>query len=131
MKKTITLIELIMVIVIVGILAVLVIPNLSRSRIIANESATQANLKSISAALENYATSNNGTYPTLESSLTSANPPYLSQSFDGTTQGGYTYTYTLTTSAYTITAVPSNCGGSGTKNYNVTTGGVLNSANCP
>lgn len=130
MKKAITLIELVMVIVIVGILSVLVIPSILRSRVIANESAAQANVKSISAAIENYATSNNSTYPTSESQLTSANPPYLSQSFCGTTQGGYSYSCSLTTSSYNITASPSNCGGSGTKIYTVTTGGAFTSPDC-
>jgi prepilin-type N-terminal cleavage/methylation domain-containing protein len=129
-KKDFTLIELIIVIVIIGILITIVIPRLSTTHRIANESAAQANLRTISAALENYATVNNGNYPTDESQLTGASPPYLSQSFCGNTVSGYDFSCTLSSSGYTVTATPTSCGSSGSNNYTITTGGVLSSAPC-
>jgi len=127
-----TLIELIMVIVIIGILAAIAIPSMKRNYTIAKESVAQSNLRIISSALENYSTVN-GNYPTDESQLTGANPPYLNQSFCGNTVSGYTYSCTFPNPAdgtYTITATPSSCGVTGTRTYTITTGGVLTSTGC-
>jgi len=127
-----TLIELVVVIVIIGILAAIAIPNITRSNMTTREAAAQANLNIISAALENYA-SVNGSYPTAETDLTGATPPYLNQSFCGNTVNGYIYSCTLPNPAdgtYTITATPSSCGVTGTKTYTITTGGVLSNSGC-
>ena len=130
MRKSFTLIELVMVIVIVSILAVIAMPKMFRAQTIANDSAAKANLEIISAALENYAIANNGNYPTSESQLTGASPPYLNRSYCGKTINGYSYSCTLNTTDYTIKATPVSCGSSGTKNYTITTGGLLSESGC-
>ncbi len=119
-----------MVIVVVSILAVIAMPKMFRTQTVANDSAAKANLEIISAALENYAISNNGNYPTSESQLTGASPPYLNRSYCGKTINGYSYSCTLNTTGYTITATPASCGSSGTKNYTITTGGLLSESGC-
>lgn len=130
MKKAVTLIELIMVITILSILVLVAVPKISSSYQVSNESAAQANLQTISVAAENYSTANSGNYPTAESQLTGATPPYLNRSFCSATVNGYTYSCTLNASSYTITATPSACGKTGKKNFTVTTGGAISSANC-
>ena len=131
-RKSFTLIELVMVIIIIGILAAIAIPNISRSNMIAKESAAQSNLRIISSALEDYSTVNDN-YPTAESQLTGATPSYLNQSFCGNTLNGYTYSCIFPNPAdgtYTITATPSSCGHTGSKIYTIIQGGVLSSVGC-
>jgi prepilin-type N-terminal cleavage/methylation domain-containing protein len=129
-KKGFTLVEIMIVVAIIALLAAIAIPNLLRARLTANESAAQANLRTISTAAETYAAANNGSYPTAESALTGASPKYLNKSFCGTTTQGYTYSCSFSSSAYTITAAAANCDVSGSKDYTITTGGVLSSADC-
>lgn len=128
-KKFFTLIELIIVIVIIGALAIIALPKISQAYRIGNESAAQANIKIISAAIENYVASTNN-YPTVEANLTGANPPYLSQTYCGLSRQGYSYTCTFQANAYSITAVPVSCGGSGSQRFTVVTGGGLTANGC-
>ena len=52
-----TLIELLLVVAIIGILAAIAIPSLSRARMVANESSAVASLRSINSAQSTYASS--------------------------------------------------------------------------
>ena len=113
MRNAFTIIELIIVIIVVGIMILIAIPNVTRSRITANESTTQQNLQIFSAACENFATNNHGDYPTSEAQLTGAAPPYLSQSFCGRTINGYTYSCSFTAAAYSVDADADGCGSTG------------------
>lgn len=125
MKKTLTLIEIIMVIVIIGIIAAIAIPNVTNSYRLGNENAARGNLGIISAAMETYSTANNGSYPTLESQLTTASPPYLYRTFSGSSIQGYGYVYSnLDGTGYTVTATPSSAA-TGSTTYMVVTGGVI------
>jgi len=125
-------VEIMIVVAIIALLASIAIPNLLRARITANESAAQATLRTISVAIETYASANGGTYPTAETDLTGVTPPYLNKAYNEVTESGYKYVYTtLATTNYTVTARPTSCTMSGTKSFTVSTGGVLSTdASC-
>lgn len=129
MKKGFTLIELVTVIVIIGVLAAIGFPKITQAYRTGNESAAQANLKIISAAIENYvATTNN--YPSAEANLTGANPPYLPKAYCGLNNQGYSYTCTFQTTGYSLTATPVSCVGSGSQKFTVTNGGGFTANGC-
>lgn len=131
LKKSFTLVEIMIVIAVVALLAALAIPNLLRAKINANEGSAQTILKHISNAIESYATANVGKYPTAITDLTTATPPYLNEDLATLSRGGYTFSCeTLTESAYSCTATPTTCGKTGTKTYTISTGGILASAAC-
>jgi len=125
LKTALTLIEIIVVIVIIGIIAAIAIPNVTMSYRLGNENAARGNLGIISASMETYSTSNNGSYPTSEAQLTGAVPPYLYRTFSGSTIQGYGYVYSnLDGTGYTVTATPSSSA-TGSVTHTVVTGGVI------
>lgn len=133
MKKGVTLIELIAVIVIVGIIAAIAIPQISITYRAANESAAKGNLEIIAAADETYATVYNGDYGT-ENQLRTDNPPFLHRDYCGKTIQGFTYTCTTMDSTdYFITATPSSCNSSGSRSFTICDdngGAVVSVAGC-
>ena len=97
-----------MVVAILGIVsAIVLLPNVLRSRLNANDSIARATLKSISSALENY-TLVRGAYPNDTDLLLSDAPPYLQTDFfNGQPHSGFLYAAdTLTDYTYAITAAP-------------------------
>lgn len=129
-KKGFTLVEIMIVVAIIALLAAIAIPSLLRPRMTANEASAQATLRTISTACETFAAANNGAYPTAETDLTGATPPYLNRAYSAATISGYTYAETLAATSYTATATPATCNTSGSRTYTITTGGALTSAAC-
>ena len=58
-----TLAELMVVIVIIGLLATLVVPNVVRKLVAATRTTAEANVKTLADACDSYAIENNGRYP--------------------------------------------------------------------
>lgn len=93
-QKGFTLLELLIVIVIIGILAVLIIPNLASGPARARDSQRKSDLRNIKTALEAYHTDNSN-YPQQLSDLTTGSTPYMKTvPNDPKNSGVYVYTYT-------------------------------------
>ena len=90
-RQGFTLIELLIVIVIVGILAVLIIPSLLSGPARARDSERKADLRKIKASLESYYNDNNA-YPADLNVLTKGTVPYLASiPTDPKTHQNYVY----------------------------------------
>ena len=120
-----TLVEIMIVVAIIALLAAIAIPNLLRAKMSANDAVAKATLRTLSTASEAFATTNSGNYPTDETSLTGATPPFSNKAYCGTTVSGYTFTCAFNNPTYTFTATPGTVGTSGTTTYTIATGGVL------
>jgi len=110
--------------------AVIAIPTFMETRIRAGENETVASLKSISSALESYASKNNNVYPQSEESLLNLKPPYLPFPYNNRKMYGYLFMEELGPSGYKITATPVECGVTGNKIYTIETGGKLSESGC-
>lgn len=120
-----TLVEIMVVVAIISVVAAIAIPNLLRSKMIANNTAAQTTLRTISTSAEMFAAANLGTYPSSEVSLTGATPPYLNRSYCGRAVSGFTFTCVWGSVGYTIVGTPIALNSSGSVTYTITTGGVL------
>lgn len=126
MKKWIkgfTLVEILVVVAIIAAIATIMVPNIIRNRVLANDAVTQKTLKTIAIAMETYLGINHA-YPTDTDVLMGEAPPYLNKDYFTGTQNGFTYAANLTTATYDITATPVSSN-FGTASYTVSTGGVL------
>jgi general secretion pathway protein G len=114
-----TLLELLIVIVIIGILALLILPNITSAPKKARDTKRKTDLTAIQKGLEEYFVDNNA-YPAALSALTVGSAPILKTvPADPTNTGNYTYVYSPTPSggpysSYTLTACLENNGDSGT-----------------
>ena len=108
-EKGFTLLELLVVIVIIGILALLVIPNLTSAPKKARDIDRKTDLGAIQKGLEEYYLSY-AKYPTLLTELTAMSPPIIKVlPTDTIGTGVYVYTYTPSgTSAYSLKACLEN-----------------------
>ena len=120
-----TLVEIMIVVAIIALLAAIAIPNLLRAKISSNDALAKSTLRTLSTASETFATSNSGTYPGDEASLTGATPPYVNKSYCTQTVSGFTYTCNFSNSSYTFVATPGTVGTSGTTTFTMSTGGIL------
>ncbi|MBW3538228.1 prepilin-type N-terminal cleavage/methylation domain-containing protein [Candidatus Parcubacteria bacterium] len=106
-----TLLELLIVIVIIGILAVLIVPNLASGPQRARDGQRKSDLRNIKTALETYFNDKNA-YPATTGELASSTPPYI-KTVPTDPKGGAAYGYTTTgtpASSYALTATLENKG---------------------
>ena len=127
--------SLVLIMVVIAIAALtlrLVIDQIIKLDITQNESNAAVTLKFISAALENYAKANSGTFPADLALLTQNNPPYLDKEYTVKSQTkGYNFNYQrLDPSGYSCSAIPTRCGLTGKRSYTISSGGTLVSEEC-
>ncbi len=95
-KRFFTLVELIVVIAIVALLSALVIPNLLRSRLNANENIAQATLKTLATQAATFSVQN-GDYPVSLAQMADASPPFIDNTLSDENgppeKQGYAFTY--------------------------------------
>lgn len=127
-----TLVEIMIVVGVVLILAVIAVPNMIRSKIIANETSAIAVLKASTSACGLYAMDNN-TYPGTINTLTLVTPPYVNPdvaeafAIPATPKDGYRFTYAQTGggSGFTITGIPIRARVSGVRYFCCNESGVI------
>ncbi len=131
-NKAISLVIIMLIIAIVSLVLRFALEQFIKFSINQNETEAAANLKLISAALENYAQDHQGSFPGNLSLLAKVNPSYLNQDYAlHPSLKDYVYSCArLEPSSYSCSAVPLRCRLSGEKIYSITTGGVLASEDC-
>lgn len=109
--KGFTLLELLIVIVIIGVLAILIVPNLISGPARARDSQRKADLRAIKTALESYYNDQNS-YPVTLDVLTQGAAPYIKTlPTDPKTKAAYVYTTTGNPpSSYVLKATLENSG---------------------
>ena len=111
-----TLLELLIVIVIIGILALLILPNITSAPKKARDTKRKTDLTAIQKGLEEYFVDNNS-YPAALSNLTAGSAPIMKVvPTDPKNTGNFVYTYTPANSntTYTLDACLENDQDSGT-----------------
>lgn len=124
-QKGFTLVEVMIVVTIIALLGAIAIPSLIKAKTASNDTMARATLKSISQAVELYASANNQNYPLDITALTGATPAFLNVNYCAATISGYTFACSFAAGGYTFTATPLNVGVSGSTTYTITTGGLL------
>ena len=131
MRKSFTLVEVMIVVAIIALIAAIAIPNLLRARVNANDARARAHLHGLVTAIESYAATE-GSYPTSESEIVNITPPYLSTPVCGQYVAGYSFSCTWGGGTYSVSAAPPSgkCNVTGTKNWTVTAGNVWTESGC-
>lgn len=110
MRRGFSLIEIMVVVVIVIILTTIAVPNILRSRVVANEGAAIANLKTIASACQSFHIDNQR-YPSGLSELATATPPYIDNVLSTGQKQGYLFIYASADSDhFTVNANSANSG---------------------
>jgi len=105
-----TLIEMMVVVAVVIVLVSIAVPSVLRSRVVANEGAAIANLKTLYNSAQSYHI-DAGHYPSLLSDLSSAVPPYIDSVLGSGTKQGYEFIYQSPDSdRFIVNANPSHSG---------------------
>jgi len=132
LRKSFTLIEIMIVVAIIALLAAIAIPNLLAARISANESAAKTTVRNLSIAAETFSIRHNSTYPTTVSAgglqdfiITAPNFCTNTDGVPGAEIQGYRYSCTLTAGGYRFVAAPITLGTTGNVTYTATTGEVF------
>mgnify|MGYP001562213331 CR=1 FL=1 len=110
MKKAFTLIEIMVVVAIVAILITIAVPNILRARVVANEGAAIANLKTLASACQSYHIDNQK-YPANLLDLSTATPPYIDNVLGSGQKQGYQFDYnSVDSDHFTVNANSINTG---------------------
>jgi len=125
-----TLVELIIVVAIIGLLALIAIPNLIRAKLNANEAAVRTDLRTFNQANDSFHSAQNPpVFAASVSTLTAANPPYLGQAWDNAHvapgRHGYLFNYTQGAGGSTYALVASPTGNQGVNTYCLDHTGVV------
>lgn len=110
-----TLLELLIVIVIIGILALLIIPNITSAPKKARDTQRKTDMRAVQKGMEEYFTSNN-VYPATMAALSAGNTPIMKTvPTDPKNTGVYVYTYTPSAAfdSYTLHSCLENGGDNG------------------
>ncbi len=118
-NKAFTLVEVMVVLMIIGILASIAIPNILRAKIESNHTFAKATLNTIGKALEIYSVSNGGYPDDIDKLFTE---DYLKKDFFSETYRGYDYEGKLFSSTYIVIATPLN---ENADTFSLTTGGLI------
>jgi prepilin-type N-terminal cleavage/methylation domain-containing protein len=110
LKKAFTLIEIMVVVAIVVILITIAVPNILRSRVVANEGAAIANLKTLASACQSYHIDNQK-YPANLLDFSTATPPYIDNVLGSGLKQGYQFNYnSADPDHFTVNANSANTG---------------------
>ena len=122
-KAGFTLIELMIVVAIIAIIAAIAIPNLLRSRMQSNESATIGNIRTVTGSQVAYHAAMNE-YSADFDSLTTASPPFLDGDW-AAAKSGYTFAMGGDADCFTVNADPTTPGTTGNRYFFTDCSGVI------